>query len=141
MGDQKKLCLCGAKNCSGYIGEKAHKLKKEKVLTPKNGDLKKKIKLKKKVEEKFVKIWEDVCFRYVLYINMNLIFSLILARQFKKNPSQKIMKRNESVSRNFCSIFLMENKFFREIIFSRVYSLDSIDFLTTVLLFCSIYFS
>ena len=63
MGDQKKLCLCGAKNCSGYIGEKAHKLKK--VLTPKNGDLKKKIKLKKKVEEKFVKTWEDVCFRYV----------------------------------------------------------------------------
>ena len=81
MGDQKKLCLCGAKNCSGYIGEKAHKLKK--VLTPKNGDLKKKIKLKKKVEEKFVKTWEDVCFRYVL-INMNLIFSLISARQFKK---------------------------------------------------------
>ena len=61
MGEVKKLCLCGTQNCSGYIGEKAKKLKK--VLTPKNGDLKKKLKLKKKAEEKFVKTWEDVCFR------------------------------------------------------------------------------
>ena len=73
MGEIKKACLCGAANCSGFIGKKVQKLKKEKAdktsVTPSNpnGAGRKKIKLKKKdkEEEKVIKVWEDLCFRYV----------------------------------------------------------------------------
>ena len=66
VGDKKKHCLCGAKNCSGFIGEKVSKKaknldengkKKDKIKT------KIKIKAKKKEEEKINKVWEDLCFR------------------------------------------------------------------------------
>lgn len=60
MGEFKKMCLCGAKNCSGYIGEKA---KSKKATT--NGSssaLKKKVKSVKK-KETCNKVWEDLCFR------------------------------------------------------------------------------
>ena len=64
MGDVKKNCLCGAKNCSGFIGEKAAKVAKK----TSNGQLSKKAK-KAKVpvfKKKANKVWEDLCYRYVL---------------------------------------------------------------------------
>ena len=61
MGEQKKHCLCGAKNCSGFIGEKVHKNDKSRS----NGELKKSKKVAKKVKTvpKITKVWEDLCFR------------------------------------------------------------------------------
>ena len=62
FGEVKKACLCGAKNCSGFIGEKPTK------DTPASsnggnqfssaGNKKKKM---KKVKQ--VKVWEDLCYR------------------------------------------------------------------------------
>ena len=65
VGDQKKHCLCGAKNCSGFIGEKvnnkAAKLEAKKAkLEAKKGKKKEKVKPK---EEKSNKVWEDLCLR------------------------------------------------------------------------------
>jgi histone-lysine N-methyltransferase NSD1 len=59
MGEVKKSCLCGAKNCSGFIGEKSKKLVKP---TSNGHHLKKKNKLKA-VVKKVNKVWEDLCFR------------------------------------------------------------------------------
>ena len=59
MGEVKQACLCGAKNCSGYIGEKPKSnqvSKKSSKQNTKEDDKKKKIK-------KAVKVWEDLCFR------------------------------------------------------------------------------
>ncbi|XP_059080477.1 uncharacterized protein LOC131878504 isoform X2 [Tigriopus californicus] len=55
VGEVKTKCLCGAKNCSGFIGEKPKDGKS--VLTI-DGRKKKKAKIKKPK-----KVWEDLCFR------------------------------------------------------------------------------
>lgn len=66
MGEVKKMCLCGAKNCSGYIGEKAKKKAKkwdESIVSSKK---KSKQSLNKKQLAKAKnngKVWEDLCFR------------------------------------------------------------------------------
>ena len=67
MGDQKKACLCGAKNCSGFIGTKSKKVVKE-AKTPKGGPEEKKkkkikVKVKKPISKEPEKLWEDFCFR------------------------------------------------------------------------------
>ena len=76
MGDQKKMCLCGAKNCSGYIGEKAKKGLKQLGDNSSNGSstVKKKNKVKsvKKKETKPDKVWEDLCFRQVNFAQWTL---------------------------------------------------------------------
>lgn len=64
MGEFKKMCLCGAKNCSGYIGEKA-KSKKANNTNGNGSALKKKAKKKVKNTETCNKVWEDLCFRYL----------------------------------------------------------------------------
>ncbi|QQP48669.1 Uncharacterized protein FKW44_009049 [Caligus rogercresseyi] len=53
-GEVKKTCLCGAPNCSGYIGKKPAK------TTQADPRVAKKPKTKK---IKFIKAWEDTCFR------------------------------------------------------------------------------
>lgn len=60
---EKKACLCGAKNCSGWIGEKP----KDQSQLAKNANglfmlNKKKLKQKMKMK-KPKKLWEDLCFR------------------------------------------------------------------------------
>ena len=77
VGDVKKRCLCGASNCSGWIGEKPSSQPKEGQNSdthdssakshlggggvPGPGRGRKKLKVKKaKVPEKQ---WEDLCFR------------------------------------------------------------------------------
>ena len=71
VGEVKKACLCGSKNCSGFIGKKVKSAEKV-AKTPKNGDSAKK--KKKKVKDKAkkqkenkeiekLKVWEDICYR------------------------------------------------------------------------------
>ena len=64
MGDVKKPCLCGAKNCSGWIGEKVSRGGNS---NQEGGGNAKELKQKKKTKKKFKpvqqKIWEDLCFR------------------------------------------------------------------------------
>lgn len=55
VGEVKTKCLCGAKNCSGFIGEKP---KDGKSVLSIDGRKKKKAKIKKPK-----KVWEDLCFR------------------------------------------------------------------------------
>ena len=62
FGEVKKPCLCGAKNCSGFIGEKPTKdtpASSNGVKQQQSAENKKK-KLKK---VKQVKVWEDLCYR------------------------------------------------------------------------------
>ncbi|XP_040570546.1 uncharacterized protein NSD isoform X2 [Lepeophtheirus salmonis] len=58
VGEVKKTCLCGAVNCSGYIGKKPASLKNNGEVTPRSSQSKKKVK-----KFKLIKAWEDVCFR------------------------------------------------------------------------------
>ena len=65
MGENKQVCLCGAKNCSGFIGEKVEKTREKSIGDGVNGskDAIKKKKKKVKDVEKVKKTWEDICFR------------------------------------------------------------------------------
>ena len=77
MGEVKQICLCGSKNCSGFIGEKPtrpvqemmakgeNKLSGEKYKGQKNtfSDDRDKNGKKKKKQKKITKTWEDLCFR------------------------------------------------------------------------------
>ena len=75
MGEVKKACLCGAKNCSGFIGKKSKS--KKSIEKEAKGPEEKKDKEKKKKKKKFKvkklavketgKKWEDLCFRYVYF--------------------------------------------------------------------------
>ena len=77
MGDVKQICLCGSKNCSGYIEEKPSKPLADSSLTKEGkvsgdkskgtrcsiGEEKDKNNKKKKKQKKTTKTWEDLCFR------------------------------------------------------------------------------
>ena len=77
MGDVKQICLCGAKNCSGFIEEKPSRLgtdclsnkegkvNGEKMKGSRQGlvDEKERNNKKKKKPKKLAKTWEDLCFR------------------------------------------------------------------------------
>ena len=73
IGEVKKMCLCGASNCSGFIGEKAKNLAKVLNKTSVNGQVSKKkakvkVKALQKKKETPPKVWEDLCFRYVMWL-------------------------------------------------------------------------
>lgn len=61
FGEQKRECLCGAKNCSGFIGKKPSKESSQNANT--NGRQASTAANKKKKKGKQVKVWEDLCFR------------------------------------------------------------------------------
>ena len=73
VGETKKACLCGAKNCSGFIGKNVDKPGKtaKKAKTEDDSVKKKKKKVKDKKTEKKqadkeiekLKVWEDICYR------------------------------------------------------------------------------
>ena len=108
MGEVKKACLCGAKNCSGFIGKKSKS--KKSIEKEAKGPEEKKDKEKKKKKKKFKvkklavketgKKWEDLCFRYVYFGflfrhnhgNLTESRSVLYVLQiwlFKKIPSKK----------------------------------------------------
>ena len=60
FGEQKKPCLCGAKNCSGSIGEKPTKDSGQ--TSGGSGQVASSVNKKKK-KVKQIKVWEDLCFR------------------------------------------------------------------------------
>ena len=63
MGEVKQVCLCGAKNCSGFIGEKPVKTHDKSSSSCAAKDAKDKDAKKKKKIKKITKTWEDICFR------------------------------------------------------------------------------
>ena len=63
VGEVKKTCLCGAKNCSGLIGEKPKEQSNNGSSASKNDSQLSKKKKKKLKPPKVNKIWEDFCFR------------------------------------------------------------------------------
>ena len=107
MGEVKKACLCGAKNCSGFIGKKSIKERKEAKGPEEKKDKEKKkkkkkfkVKVKKHADKETGKKWEDLCFRYVYFGflfrhnhgNLTESRSVLYVLQiwlFKKIPSKK----------------------------------------------------
>ena len=94
MGEVKKACLCGAKNCSGFIGKKSKKERKEAKGPEEKKDKEKKkkkkkfkVKVKKHADKETGKKWEDLCFRYV-YIGFlfHLAKHNVDHRNFLQNP-------------------------------------------------------
>ena len=78
MGEVKQKCLCGAQNCSGFIGEKPARIISEQEAASKAAKIEHKISLgkegkgkggksgknkSKKMKKVDKKIWEDLCFR------------------------------------------------------------------------------